>query len=211
MAAALFCVGWLLLAGWGAAQYRQASHRGPVLYAPLSVAVDPADGTIYCASAAGRIHKYGPDGLGRGAFAVDLPSTSVRLGADGPGRIVLATEGDDRVRVFDEGGRPIEERLDADAWRRFGLAPAVAPEIGRAGDVDPAGAGVPAVIVLEGGAIVERSGSDVRVLVPALPFPLVWFAAAPWTLVLSLFLSTLGLMASFVWPFLARPDDAFVR
>ena len=192
MLVALACVAWLFLAAWGAAQYRQATHRGPVLYAPSSVVVDPADGTIYCASGAGRVHKYGPDGRGRGAFPVDAPGAA-RLAVEAPGRVALATGGSGRVVVFDEGGRIVTERDEPGAYERFGAA-------------EEARAAGPGVHLDAEGAIVERSADAVRVLVPSLPFPLSVFAVAPWTLVLSLFLSTLGLMAAFVWPFLARSD-----
>jgi hypothetical protein len=199
MGAALLCAVWLLGSAWGAAQYRQATHRGPVLYAPMSVAVDASDGTVYVASGAGRVHKYGPDGDGRGAFVVDTDGASFRLSAEAPGRLALAREGDAEVVVFDEGGRLVAERRDPDAYARFG-----ADEAKRASGSEPA-------VLLEDGAIVERTSEGSRVLVPALPFPLSWFAVAPWTLVLSLFLSTLGLMAAFVWPFLARPGSTGVR
>ena len=107
--------------------------------------------------------------------------------------MALATEGAGRVLVFDEGGRVVAEREDAGAFARF-----AAEEAARAAG--------PGVQLAADGAIVERGADGARVLVPSLPFPLSIFAAAPWTLVLSLFLSTLGLMAAFVWPFLARAD-----
>lgn len=199
MAVALLAVGWLLLAGWGAAQYRQATHRGPVLYAPMSVAVDPADGTIFVASGAGRVHKYGQRGDGRGAFVVETGSTEVRVASAGAGQIDLAIDGEARVIRFDAGGRVVSEREDADAFARFDTA-----EAERRAEPTPG-------IVLEAGALVDRSTEGTRVLVPALPFPLSVFAIAPWTLVLSLFSSAFVLMAAFVWPFLARPDDGAVR
>jgi len=199
MLVALLCVGWLMLAAWGAAQYRQASHRGPVLHAPMSVAQDPSDGTIYCASAAGRIHKYAANGLGQGAFAIDTGGESVRLSPAGPGRVAMAVAGQERLVEFDAGGRIVNESVDAEAYARFATAE------------DARSEQTSGVVVLDDGAIVERGSEGERVLVPSLPFPLVWFAVAPWTLVLSLFLSALGLMASFVWPFLARPTQPGVR
>ncbi len=199
MGAALLCVVWLFVAAWGASQYRQASHRGPVLYAPLSVAVDPGDGTIYAASGAGRVNKYDPKGVGRGAFAVDTGGASFRLSPAGPGEIELASVNGDRVLTFDEGGRIVGERVDADAYARF------------AAEEQARGAAPGAVLLQDDGALVRRTADGVQMLVPPLPFPLSFFAAAPWTLVLSLFLSTLGLMASFVWPFLARSPEPGVR
>ena len=200
MAAAAFCVTWLLVAAWGAAQYRQASHFGPVLYAPMSLAVDPGDGTIYCASGAGRVQKYGPEGRGRGAFGVETGGRPFAIASDGPGRIGVVIEGETRVRVFDEGGGLQGERDEPGAvgWAAASLAVPVGDD-GK-------------VIALEAGAIVERDGAGaVRELVPAISFPLTFFAAAPWTLVASLFFSGLGLMAAFIWPFLARSDDPAVR
>lgn len=200
MAAAAFCVTWLMVAAWGAAQYRQASHFGPVLYAPLSLAVDPGDGTIYCASGAGRVQKYGPDGRGRGAFRVDTDGRLFAIASDGPGRVGVVIEGETRVRIFDEGGGLLDEREEPGSagWAAASLAV-------------PAGDGGK-VIALEDAAIVERDAAGARrELVPAISFPLTFFAAAPWTLVASLFFSGLGLMASFIWPFLARSDDPAVR
>lgn len=199
MAVALFAVAWLLMAGWGAAQYRQATHRGPVLYAPMSVAVDAADGTIFVASGAGRVHKYGQRGDGRGAFVVETGSNEVRVASAGAGQIDLAIAGQARVIRFDAGGRIVSEREDDGAFARFDAAEAALRAESSPG------------IVLEAGALVDRSTEGTRVLVPALPFPLSVFAIAPWTLVLSLFSSAFLLMAAFVWPFLARPTEAVVR
>lgn len=194
MGIALLCVAWLFVAAWGASQYRQASYRGPVLHAPMSVTTDPVDGTIYCASGAGRVHKYDARGVGQGAFAVDTGGASFRIQSAGAGRIDVAIAGSDDVFSFDEGGRRVSERRDAEAYARF-----EAEELARRG--------VPGAVVLDAaGAIVREDGEGATVLVPALPFPLSVFAAAPWTLVLSLFLSALGLMGSFVWPFLARSE-----
>jgi hypothetical protein len=203
MGIAVFCLAWLLVAGWGAAQYRRATHFGPVLYAPLSLAVDPVDGTIYCASGAGRIQKYGPDGRGRGAFPVENEGADFRIASDGPGLVAMAVEGRDRITVFDEGGRPVGEREAPGAWAAWSRSSLAVPSIEEGLE-----------IALIGGAIVQRDPSgegDVSVLVPAVEFPLSLFAAAPWLLVISLFCSTLGLMGAFIWPFLARPEDAPVR
>jgi hypothetical protein len=198
MLLSILCLGWLLLAAWGAAQYRAATHFGPVLHAPLAIAVDPADGTIYCASGAGRVQKYGADGRGRGAFPVETGGEPFRIVADAPGRIALAVRGDERVIVFDEGGRAVDERVQPGAFEAW----AESAHTARAGDRE---------IVLRAGAIIELGAGEERVLVPAIAFPLTFFAAAPWLLVLSLFCSTLGMMAAFMWPFLARPDDDTVR
>lgn len=203
MSVAVACVAWLLVAAWGAAQYRRASHFGPVLYAPLSLAVDPADGTIYCASGAGRIQKYDADGRGRGAFPVDTSGAPFRIASDGPGRVAMAVQGRDRVVVFDEGGRQVDERSQPGAWATWAESERGVRAPGSARE-----------IALRAGAIVERDpegGGEVRTLVPAIEFPLTFFAAAPWLLVLSLFCSTLGLMGAFIWPFLARPNDHAVR
>ncbi len=193
MGVALLCIAWLFLAAWGASQYRQATHRGPVLYAPLSVAVDASDGTIYCASGAGRVHLYGPNGRGRGAFVVETGGAPFRLSAEGAGRVALAVEGRAQVRVYDEGGRVVEERADPGAFARFAAAEA-------------ARAGAPGIQLDERGALVAQRDGAVEVLVPALPFPLSFFAVAPWTIVFSLFFSALGLMAAFVWPFLVPTE-----
>ena len=203
MLVALFCLNWLLLAAWGAAQYRQATHFGPVLYDPISVAVDPADGTIYCASSAGRVQKYGADGRGRGAFSVDAVGAGFRIKSEGPGLVAMAIEGLDRVVVFDEGGRVASEREEAGAWAAWGDSARFA----RTGD------GAHEILLVDG-ALIERplaAGGEDRLLVPALEFPLTFFAAEPWALVFSLFFSTLGLMAAFIWPFLARSGDDTVR
>jgi hypothetical protein len=200
---AVLCLAWLLLAAWGASQYRRATHFGPVLYAPLSIAVDPADGTIYCASGAGRIQKYGPDGRGQGAFEVDDDGGGLRIASDGPGLLAVAFPGRDRITIYDEGGRKVGEREAPGAWAAW-LGSTEAVPVGDGGRE----------IALSEGAIVERGaggGEEVRILVPAIEFPLTLFAAAPWLLVISLFCSTLGLMGAFIWPFLARPDEDAVR
>ena len=203
MGVALFCVCWLLLAGWGAAQYRRASHFGPVLYDPLSLAVDPEDGSIYCASGAGRIQKYGVDGRGRGAFLVNSGGAPFRIISEGPGLVAVAVKGQDRVVIFDKAGRVASERDQPGAWSAW--ADSARGALNGDGTRE---------VILRDGAIIERRTSEPqeeRILVPAVEFPLTYFAAAPWTLVFSLFLSTLGLMAAFVWPFLARPAPESMR
>lgn len=197
IALALICSAGLLLSGWGASQYRMASVRGPMLVEPVAVAVTP-EGRIFCVSALGRVHKYDSEGRGLGAFMLDEGGEAVVIGVDDSGELEIASLAARRRWIYDSGGSRILDEVDPEgrAHTRL-LAGATQWNMGPNG----------LEVALEGGHIVARTGGvggDVRVLVPAAPFPLSLFARMPWLLVVGLILSTFGLMASMILPFRVR-------
>jgi hypothetical protein len=196
MGIALVCMLALIITAWAASQYRRATVRGPLLVEPVSVAVAP-DGTIFCATYTGRIHRYGSDGKGQGAWPAEGPSVPIRIGIVDEQYVAVAFEGQSLLLLYELGGRISQTRTDADAWDRFEGS-------------THAWQGTGPLVAVREGAIVQQSAGVIRTLVPAPPFPLRLYQSAPWLLVIGLFMSALGVCVAFVAPFLARSQEAAV-
>jgi hypothetical protein len=188
------CVAALAVGGMGAAQFRLAFSRGPLLVDPHGLAIDE-EGRIYVGVAGIQLHVYGPDGTLVNAWSVDAEGAPLRLELL-PGAVVVASS--ERVFVFGRDGAARETRSDPDVFERIG------PDRNRR--VEASGA----AYRVEGMTLVREKPGPEQVLVAEPPWPLRALPHRPLVFALLLLGGAGGLM---VLPFLlgvvarARPDD----
>jgi hypothetical protein len=179
----------LLLGGWGSAQYRAALSQAPLLRDPRGIAVDAA-GLIYCGVASSRIHVYEPTGRIHRVWPVPTQGGAFRLRLTRPEdepRVEVALEKSDEIVVYDARGELVGRRQEPRAYERFGPAndrSFTAADGSR--------------YLLEGTALVRERDGERTTVVAAVPWPLRWFADAPWLLVAVFVLGPVGVFAGMV-------------
>jgi hypothetical protein len=170
----------MVFGGFAASQFRILNARGPLLTDPILLAVSD-DGRIYCASGFDRILSYSPDGKVLAAWSLPEPWSVPRIELSGLDRVEVARAGDANVLVYDVDGRLQEARADSAAFERFG------PIVAAAGR---------ARFEIRAGALVRTDVDPPAAIVPALPWPLVWFARAPIAIIPFLALGPPGAMVA---------------
>lgn len=175
----------MVIGAWSAAQFRLGTAGGPLLVNPRSP-ISTDDGGALCAVGSQSIHRYDSSGLLVDAWAVPAEGGDFRLRRAAAGTLEVAVESTGRVLSFDDGHQLVSERTDPDAYDQFGKAP-IERAVGEA-----------QVGIEDGAIIVGVPDAATRVLVPALPRPLRWFASRPLWIVLLLALTPAGVVASAV-------------
>ncbi len=177
------CVAALVVGGMGAAQFRLAFARGPLLVDPHGLAVDE-EGRIFVGVAGIQLHVYAPDGTLVNAWSVEGEGRPLRLELL-PDTLVAATS--ERVFVFGRDGAARETNSDGATFERIG------PD--RDSRVESAGA----AYHVEGMTLVREMPKPVHVLVAQPPWPLRSLPHEPLVFALLLLGGTGGLM---ILPFL---------
>jgi len=172
------CLAALLVGGMGAAQFRLAFARGPLLVDPHGLAVDE-DGRIYVGVAGIQLHVYGPDGSLVNAWSVAGEGRPLRLELL-PDAVVAATA--ERVFVFGRDGAARETRSDGAVFERIG------PD--RDHRVEAAGT----TYRVEGMTLVRETPKPEQVLVAEPPWPLRALPHRPLVFALLLLGGAAGLM-----------------
>lgn len=167
----------------GAAQFRLAYSRGPLLVDPHGLAVDE-DGRIYVGVAGIQLHVYGPDGTLVNAWSVAAEGQPLRLELL-PGAVAVANS--ERVFVFGRDGAARETRSDSAAFERIGP------------DRDRRAAAAGTTYRVQGMTLVRESPEPEQILVAEPPWPLRALPHRPLIFALLLLAGAGGLM---VLPFL---------
>ena len=101
-------------------------QSGRPFHQPTKVAVDPDTGDLYVADGYGnaRVHKYASDGrhlLSWGAYGTDPGEFNLvhSVATDGEGRVYVADRENNRVQIFDDQGRYLDQWVNM--YRPCGL------------------------------------------------------------------------------------------
>jgi len=177
------------VAGVGAAQYRLALARAPLLHGARGLVVD-SSGRLYCGVASSRVHVYDAEGRIVRVWPVESDGGRfrLRLAEGSPTAVVeVATERTGLLLAYDQQGEVVSRVEDPTAFERFG-------EANDRSFTSPSGT----TWAFEGSALVRREAAVTRVVVPPIPVPLRWFAGAPWLLVALFLVGPIGIFGGLV-------------